>query len=395
MAFISRKGCVLLSIGLLVVLGWFGYRLLFSTEPADTRFSGAYRFEDGRLGFVAPREGRSLRYREMSGTSRALWPSGDTSFVSGPGWSGREPVEVRVEFELDRAGKSATGMSWQAEDTATTASRIELPEEFARFPSGDLTLRGKLVLPLGEPPFPGIVFVHGSERYSAVDYYFLPYLFAAHGVAALVYDKRGTGESTGKYNQNFDLLSDDTLAAVNWLRERPEIEPDNIHLGGYSQGGWIAPLAASKTEGIRSLLINYGPMVPVTGEDRWGYVWALHQRGFGDEAIAGADEINDIVGAIMDHRDDRWKELAEALDRAQGEDWFAALADSDSMVGFLASTRMPMWMLRIVAWWYTRGEVPFIDRLYDPGPTVAGLDVPSLWLFGGEDSSMPTQWSVD
>ena len=29
-------------------------------------------------------------------------------------------------------------------------------------------------------------------------------------------------------------------------------------------------LAASKTDGIRSLLINYGPMVPITEEDRWG-----------------------------------------------------------------------------------------------------------------------------
>ena len=396
MAIMSRKRWILLAIGLLLVIGWIGYRRIFSTTPADTRFSGAYRFEDGHLGFVAPREGKSLRYRAMSGTSRALWPVGDSVFESGPGWGEREPVEVTVEFDLDADGERSTALTWRAAEGATQqATRMDLPEVFTKFPSGDLTLRGKLVLPLGKPPFPAIVFVHGSERYSAVDYYYLPYLFAAHGIAAFVYDKRGTGESSGKYNQNFYSLSDDTVAAVDWLQQRPEIDAGNIHLGGYSQGGWIAPLAATKSDAIKSLLIAYGPMVPVTGEDRWGYVWALREKGYGDDAIAKADEINDIVGAIMDNGEDRWAELGEALDAAQGQDWFEALAGSDGVVGFLAGTKMPLWVVRLIAWWMTRGDELFIDRLYDPVPTVASLDIPSLWIFGEDDSSMPTQWSVD
>ena len=28
-------------------------------------------------------------------------------------------------------------------------------------------------------------------------------------------------------------------------------------------------------------------------------------------------------------------------------------------------------------------------------PTVASLAIPSLWIFGGEDSSMPTGWSIE
>ncbi len=395
MALFSTKK-LLLILALLSLLAWIGYRLFLAPESVDTRFNGAYRFEDGRLAYVAPREGTSLRYREMSGSSRALWSVQDTVFESGPGWSGREPVEVTVEFESGDSADAIHGFTWApVQGDESRASRIELPEVFTTFPSGELELRGKLVLPLGEPPFPAIVFVHGSERYSAVDNYFLPYLFASHGVAAFVFDKRGTGGSTGKYIQNFYLLSDDVVAAVDWLRQRPEIEPGNIHLGGYSQGGWIAPLAATKTEAIRSLLIAYGPMVPVTGEDRWGYVWALQQKGFGEDAIAKADEINDVVGAIMDDGEDRWSELGDKLDAARGQDWFEALAGSDGVVGFLAGTKMPLWVVRIVAWWFSRGDVPFIDRRYDPVPTVASLDIPSLWLFGGEDSSMPTQWSVD
>src|SRR6185503_10488045 len=55
--------------------------------------------------------------------------------------------------------------------------------------SGELQLRGKLVLPdaatYGPGPYPTVVIVHGSESYSAVDYYYEPYLYAANGFAAL------------------------------------------------------------------------------------------------------------------------------------------------------------------------------------------------------------------
>jgi len=51
--------------------------------------------------------------------------------------------------------------------------------------------------------------------------------------------------------------------------------------------------------------------------------------------------------------------------------------------------------VRLYHWWLTRGDAVFVDRLYDPLPTVAGLDTPSLWIFGGRDSSMPSQDSID
>jgi len=42
----------------------------------------------------------------------------------------------------------------------------------------------------------------------------------------------------------------------------------------------------------------------------------------------------------------------------------------------------------------SRGDEPFVDRLYDPVPTVTSLEIPSLWIFGAEDSSMPTEDSI-
>jgi len=391
----GKKGCILF-VFLVILGGGIAYFVWGRSEPPDTRFNGAYRLDDGRLVHVTPSEGEVLRYRLMSGQSSTLWPVGDRSFESGPGWRDREPVELQVEFEMSPEGGSPTALTWHPTDgPVQQGQRVDLPEIFSTFPAGELTLRSKLVLPLGEPPFPAVVLVHGSGKDSAVDTYYMAYLFASHGIAALAYDKRGTGGSSGEYNQNFHMLSDDTVAAVEWLRTRSEIDPQRIHLAGYSQGGWISPLAASKTEGIRSLLINYGPMVPITEEDRWGYRFVLDEKGFGDDAVAKVDRINEVLGAIVDKGEDRWDELASMLEEAEGEDWFEAIAGSDSLIGFIAGTKMPLWVVRLYHWWMTRGDSDFVDRLYDPLPTVAGLDTPSLWIFGSEDSSMPSGDSID
>lgn len=394
--FPRKRWIFLAALVLAAIAVWFfGFR----ATPLDPRFNGAYRLDDGRLVFVIARDGDTLRYSFLNGESRALWPAGENTFEAGPGWSDRTPVQVRVAFSPPRDGGYPQGFAWKGPDGAERrARRLDLPETRFTFSSGDLKLRGKLVAPQGMGPFPAVVIVHGSGRDSAVDGFYMPYLFASHGIATLVYDKRGTGGSDGDYTQNFHVLARDVLAAVDWLRNQPVIDASRIHLAGYSQGGWIAPLAASRTQGIRSVLVGYGPMVPITGEDRWGYVYALRQKGFGEDAIREADRINDVIGAIVDHGEDRWDELGRLLDESESKPWFEAVKGSDSAVGYVADTRLPLWALRSAAWWMTRprGGEPFADRLYDPVPTVASLkETPSLWLLADEDESMPTGWTVD
>lgn len=395
MAWNRRKTGTLVLV--LLAAGGLAAWLALRREAGDTRFNGAYRLADGRLLFVSPREGKVLRYRMMDGSSRALWPAKGGAYEAGPGWAERRPVDLKVTFAVDPE-RGPTGLTWESRGAkAQAALRLDLPEAVGRFRSDGLELRAKLVTPRGPGPFPLVVFVHGSDDDSAVDGYFEPYLFAAHGIAALVYDKRGTGKSQGSYTQNFHVLARDVAAAVAWGRGRKEVDPTRVHLAGFSQGGWIAPLAALRIGDIRSVLVGFGTVVPVFDEDRWGYTYALQRKGFGPEAVAEADRLNARLAAIVDRGEDRWEELDRGLDAAQGRPWFRTVAGSDSSLGFVAGSRLPRWVLRLYAWWKLRpqeGE-PFVERHYDPMSTLAALRSPSLWLLGGADSSLPTGWTLE
>ena len=117
-------------------------------------------------------------------------------------------------------------------------------EETVQFASGDITLAGTLVLPEGSQPHAAVVLVHGSGPQKRD--LFTARWFAAAGIAALAYDKRGVGESDGDFRKvPFMKLCDDGLGAIKYLKSRKEIDAKRIGVWGLSQGGWLGPLAAT------------------------------------------------------------------------------------------------------------------------------------------------------
>jgi alpha-beta hydrolase superfamily lysophospholipase len=104
----------------------------------------------------------------------------------------------------------------------------ELPqaqkEERVTFSSHSTSLVGTLVWPASRP-VAAVAFVHGSGRQERNLHWARS--FAADGMAALVYDKRGVGESGGDFEEqqsvggpNIRLLADDAVAAVHALSVR-------------------------------------------------------------------------------------------------------------------------------------------------------------------------------
>lgn len=132
-----------------------------------------------------------------------------------------------------------------------------------------LTLAGTLTLPEGAGPFPAAILISGSgpqDRDETLQGH-KPFLVLADhltkaGIAVLRYDDRGVGGSNGYHAlaTTADFTAD-ALAAFEYLRTRPEIIPTKIGMIGHSEGGLIAPLAASKEPAIGWIVLLAGPGV--------------------------------------------------------------------------------------------------------------------------------------
>ena len=135
------------------------------------------------------------------------------------------------------------------------------------FHSEDTALAGTLILPNTPGPHPAVVFVHGSGQVVRDDDRSLAAHFVSQGFASLIYDKRGCGASGGNWldlldiEQSFPLLAKDAAAGLRFLQEQVDIDAGQTGYYGFSQGGWLGPLAASSTPDAAFVICVSGPGV--------------------------------------------------------------------------------------------------------------------------------------
>jgi dienelactone hydrolase len=155
------------------------------------------------------------------------------------------------------------GMSGRAACANETGVPSGCEEHRVEFHNHDVKLAGSLLLPRSEVPVPAVVFVHGAGRQTRESYREAGEYFASQGIAALIYDKRGVGESGGAYesHRSYKNLANDALSAIAFLKERREIAPSQIGIWGLSQGAEISATAASQSEDIKFIISVGGSVV--------------------------------------------------------------------------------------------------------------------------------------
>ncbi|WP_213947119.1 alpha/beta fold hydrolase [Luteibacter sp. dw_328] len=214
--------------------------------------------------------------------------------------------------------------------------------EDVRFRSEGVTLVGTLIRP--EHPYAAVVLVHGSGQEKRMTTF--ASRLASQGIAVLTYDKRGVGESGGVYAgpevgtnnidaANFDLLATDASAAVAELSTRLPRNSIPLGLVGFSQAGWIIPLAAKKNPTVKFMVLFSGPVVTAREQLRFQF-YTQGNRSF-------------------------WETHTEADAREH------VRSDPD--------------------------KYQFADT--DPRDTLATLSTPGLWLFGGKDIQAPVGLSIE
>jgi pimeloyl-ACP methyl ester carboxylesterase len=238
-------------------------------------------------------------------------------------------------------------------------------------------------LPEGNRPAPIVVLVHGSEQTSGRDLLTLQRQFPAAGIGAFVYDKRGTGGSTGTYTHDYARLADDAAAAVREARRLAGKRASRVGLHGGSQGGWVAPLAATLTP-VDFVVAAYGLAVSPLDEDREAVALDMSRHGFGAEETRKALEVARAVeGIVKSNFQQGYGELEALRTRYSGEPWFRYLRGN--VTGLMLSEPE--------SFWREKGPVLFAGILpdYDPMPVLEKLRTPQLWILGGDDIDAPPQ----
>lgn len=165
------------------------------------------------------------------------------------------------------------------------AAPASFEERPITFPSGAVTLAGSLLVPLTGDSLRAVVFLQGSGAEGRWASRYLAAQLASHGTAALIFDKRGVGGSSGDWRTATpDDLAGDGAAAVSRLRQEPRIDPRRIGLHGHSQGGTLAPLVAARSSGVAFVIGSAAAGVPTDSTERYSLLNSVYP-----EATSAAD----------------------------------------------------------------------------------------------------------
>jgi uncharacterized protein len=248
-----------------------------------------------------------------------------------------------------------------------------------------ITLAGTLTMPKASTsPAPAVLLLSGSgaQNRDAALMGHRPFLVLAdyltrQGIAVLRVDDRGLGGSTGRYADAtlFDL-ADDAVAGVEFLKTHQGIDPARIGIVGHSEGGVVAPLAATKSSDVRFLVLMAG--TGMTGEEilyAQGVLIGRAQNAT-EEAIAHRRTYQERSFAVLKQEPD----AAAATIKLR-----AVNAESFPNAGEMQKAALDASLAQMT------GHRFRIFLTYDPKPALRKVTVPVLAINGEKDLQVPAK----
>jgi pimeloyl-ACP methyl ester carboxylesterase len=163
----------------------------------------------------------------------------------------------------------------------------------------------------------------------------------------------------------------DAMTVVREIGARPEIDRARVGLWGFSQGAWIAPLAASRSREIAFLVLLASTGVSPAEQMLYGTAKHARLAGFSEQAV---QRIVAARRAVDEFRRGKGSadEAQRAVDSIKTEPWFehAYLPADVSSLG------------------------PWPDMDLEPWAIFAGVHVPTLLFYGDDDEWSPIDESI-
>jgi pimeloyl-ACP methyl ester carboxylesterase len=193
------------------------------------------------------------------------------------------------------------------------------------------------------------------------------------GVGVVTFDRRGEGESTGAPSRgNFELQAKDALAVVEG------IGIPVTGLWGFSQGGWVAPLAAMMSHQVAFLVLVASTGVTPAAQMMYATEQQLTRAGYGQDVVDCALAMRRALRAwIHNPSASKGRALKSALAEGSREPWWPLAFLPEDLPG-------------------ERGRREWIEEMdFDPAPVFAGIRVPTLAFYGTDDAWTPVEESVE
>lgn len=271
--------------------------------------------------------------------------------------------------------------------------------EGVAFNNGDITLVGTLTRPDVAGQHPAVVLMTGSGPQTRDEevvpgfplFKIIADALTREGIAVLRFDDRGVGESGGDYAAaTIDDFASDALAAVNYLKTRPDIRVNEVGILGHSEGGlYASKLGANPESGVAFIIIMAGP--GTNGKDV-----LLEQNR----------QILEAGGATQEQIDGQLTFLEGLFPLVEANDWATVetytydsimaqyellTPEEQAEVGDAeeyARTSTDQFLANYNTGWFRS----FLN--YDPAADLAAIQVPVLALFGGKDVQVDEEQNI-
>ena len=261
----------------------------------------------------------------------------------------------------------AAVLPWYAPPSISVAAKA------VTFTNAGATLRGTAYVPDVHHPVPAVVVYQGaSEPLAATPLYrhlreALPQL----GIAVLLFDRRGSGASTGKNDVPYEVLADDGIAGANALRAMPQIDRDRVGYWGISQGGWLATFAAVRDKRAAFAVAVSAPLTSPESQMEFADANHLYALGYTKADIDDMLTARKAWTGYLRGTNSREQAVA-AIGKIEHKPWYRYM-----YMPTVAQLKGP-------------GESQWRNQMDDdPLTAVTNIRIPMLFLLGSSDPWIP------
>jgi hypothetical protein len=187
-------------------------------------------------------------------------------------------------------------------------------------------LSGTLYYPVGKGFFPALVFLPDPQKPNPLDFQEQAKLLCRNKVAALVYDQRGSGASTGESGRHtYHTLAGDAAEMISAVRSIMWIDPRQVGLFAFGEAGWVAPLVVEKVPDLAGLVLVAVTHLSPAEQALHRIRQILAEAGFSQDDIHQALRFQRRILAYHRSGGEDTQTFQAEIDHAAGYPWFSVL----------------------------------------------------------------------